>query len=201
MSSESIDQIKSGLRRQFRKARQGITQDERLQYDQAIGDHITALVVQQGAARIAGYLAFDGEPDITTTLARANTGMAQVNLPVITASVTQASMIFRRWLPHDEAALKKNNFGIDEPVIGPQAGAADLDIIFMPLVAWDSMGGRLGMGAGYYDRALTDVANLSQPLRIGVAYEAQKADSIPMTENDVRLHGVITEKGLVTFNE
>ena len=66
------------------------------------------------------------------------------------------------------------------------------------LVAWDERGGRLGMGAGYYDRALEHVAVLDQPLRIGIAYGVQQADELPMTPTDVRLHAVLTESGLFT---
>ena len=55
------------------------------------------------------------------------------------------------------------------------------------------------MGAGYYDRALKGLTNATQPLRIGVAWQAQRAVSLPMTETDVRLHGILTESGLFTF--
>jgi len=202
MTSENTDKSKSQLRAQYRKARREITADLRLQNDQVINEQVAAFTALMKASRIAGYLAFDGEPDITAILARINDSAVEVNLPVISAGSADRSMIFRRWLPHDpDASLEKNSFGIEEPVIGPEIKPEDLDIIFMPLVAWDESGGRLGMGAGYYDRVLTNARGNDRPLRIGIAYEAQCAPELPMNENDVPLHGVITEKGLIDFNE
>ena len=190
------------LRKHFRKARHDIAAEQRFENDQVIGGQIEAFTSLKKATRVAGYLAFDGEPDITPALARMNAGATEVSLPVISADTSDRSMIFRRWFPQDEnTEMKKNLFGIEEPVIGEKTDLSELDIIFLPLVAWDEDGGRLGMGAGYYDRILEAVADKSSPLRIGIAYEAQCAENIPMHENDVPLHGVITEKGLVDFNE
>ena len=202
MSCENTDNNKSELRVRYRKARQDMADDLRMRNDQVIGAQIEAFTSLTKASRIAGYLAFDGEPNITAVLAGMNAGRAEVSLPVISASIDEPSMIFRRWLPQDHnAGLEKNPFGIEEPVIGEEVEPPELDIIFMPLVAWDEDGGRLGMGAGYYDRILANVAGDSNPLRIGIAYEAQCANKLPMNDNDVPLHGVITEKGLIDFNE
>ena len=202
MSSENSDNNKSQLRKHFRKARHVIADELRFQNEQIICAQIEAFTSLRNASRIAGYLAFDGEPDITAALARLNAGEVAVSLPVISANTEEPPMIFRRWLPHnDSAELRKNLYGIEEPVIGEEIAPSELDIIFLPLLAWDEDGGRLGMGAGYYDRILANVAQESSPLRIGIAYEAQCANKLPMNDNDVRLHGVITEKGLVDFNE
>lgn len=202
MSCENTDINKSELRARYRKARQDIADELRMQNDQIIGTQIEAFTSLMKASRIAGYLAFDGEPNITAALAGMNAGRAEVCLPVISASIEEPSMIFRRWLSQDHnAGLEKNPYGIEEPVIGEEVEPPELDIIFMPLVAWDEDGGRLGMGAGYYDRILADVAGDSTPLRIGIAYEVQCANQLPMNDNDVPLHGVITEKGLIDFNE
>jgi 5-formyltetrahydrofolate cyclo-ligase len=203
MSPDSIEQRKADLRAKYRQIRREISHDQRHSAEQAINSHIENLSNERKADRVAGYLCFDGEPDISAALSGLSRKGVEVNLPVITASVKQASLIFRRWLKTGTSSpsskLEQNNFGVHEPVIGDQAKAGELDIVFMPLVAWDSTGGRLGMGAGYYDRALEDVADLAQPLRIGIAFEAQCAESLPMTDFDVRLHGIVTENGLFTF--
>ena len=58
-----------------------------------------------------------------------------------------------------------------------------------PLLAFDEDGGRLGQGGGYYDRW---IAANPDALRIGLAWDAQKVDRVPMEEHDRKLHMVVT---------
>jgi 5-formyltetrahydrofolate cyclo-ligase len=67
--------------------------------------------------------------------------------------------------------------------------------VLVPGVAFDRAGGRLGRGAGYYDRAFP-VSAPSAPLLIGVAYEIQRVDRLPLVETDRRMDAVVTERAL-----
>lgn len=193
---------KSQLRARYRALRRGVPDEARQRHDQAINSAIQGIAADRNAARISGYLAFDGEPDISAALGRLNRAGVEVYLPVIAPLKGCDALSFRRWPATGGEAkpgeLRRNSFGIEEPVVGDSCVIVDLDIVFMPLVAWDRSGGRLGMGAGYYDRALGGVAAASVPLRIGIAYDAQRAESLPMTSTDVPLHAVLTESGLFT---
>ncbi|MEL7686053.1 5-formyltetrahydrofolate cyclo-ligase [Citromicrobium bathyomarinum] len=73
----------------------------------------------------------------------------------------------------------------------PGADAADLvpDVLFVPLLAFDTAGGRLGQGGGYYDRWMADHG---QVLRIGLAWDTQAVDRVPMEAHDMPLHRVVT---------
>jgi 5-formyltetrahydrofolate cyclo-ligase len=117
-------------------------------------------------------------------------------LPVIIDAPTAPRLQFRCW--HPAMRLDRNFFGIEEPGEGEVALPQDLDLVLLPLVAWDEYGRRLGMGAGYYDRALEPVADRSHPLRVGIAYEVQKVLQLPADPWDVRLHQLITENGRFT---
>ncbi|ASQ45249.1 5-formyltetrahydrofolate cyclo-ligase [Legionella clemsonensis] len=88
-----------------------------------------------------------------------------------------------------------NNYGIPEPDVDRKTAIPirELDIIFMPLVAFDEKGTRLGMGAGYYDRTL---ANENHPLLIGVAYEFQRQLYIEAQPWDVALTAIITPRAI-----
>jgi 5-formyltetrahydrofolate cyclo-ligase len=73
-----------------------------------------------------------------------------------------------------------------------------LDVILMPLVAFDGQGNRLGMGAGYYDRTLAFLRHRRhwrKPRIIGLAYEFQRMPALPAEPWDVPLDGIITEAG------
>ena len=75
---------------------------------------------------------------------------------------------------------------------------SEIDLALVPLVAWDEYGGRLGMGASFYDRLFEPFAADVKPFRMGVAYQLQKVDHIPLEPWDVRMHAVLTESGCLT---
>ncbi|MBB3112083.1 5-formyltetrahydrofolate cyclo-ligase [Paenibacillus phyllosphaerae] len=81
------------------------------------------------------------------------------------------------------------------------------DAVFVPGLAFDRDGGRLGYGGGYYDRfrdRMEEAAarlGRSLPPWIGLAYEAQWVDGIPMEAHDARVDGVITENGIALVHK
>jgi 5-formyltetrahydrofolate cyclo-ligase len=95
------------------------------------------------------------------------------------------------------AALITNRYGILEPAAGaPFVAPLALDLLLMPLVAFDEGGARLGMGAGFYDRYLSRIPQRLRPLLVGVAHEVQRSpQELPAAPWDVPLDGVITETG------
>ncbi|MCH9699669.1 MAG: 5-formyltetrahydrofolate cyclo-ligase [Gammaproteobacteria bacterium] len=72
--------------------------------------------------------------------------------------------------------------------------AEQLDVVIVPGVAFDRSGGRLGNGKGYYDRLLGSLA--SNTTTIGVAYDAQVMDSIPMGLRDRHVDMLVTESNV-----
>ena len=110
----------------------------------------------------------------------------QLCLPVVIER--DAPMIFRRWSPGEP--LELDEAGVPAPF--PLAAAVTPDLILTPLLAFDADGGRLGQGGGYYDRTF---GALSDAVRIGFAYAGQAIENLPVEAHDIRLHGVLTERG------
>ena len=102
-------------------------------------------------------------------------------------------MKFQQWSPGTQ--MVTNRYGILEPSETPDIQMVEIDLMLIPLVGWDSSGGRLGMGAGYYDRALQPFAQSPSPVRAGVAYQLQQAPNLPTEPWDIRLHGILSESG------
>ena len=94
--------------------------------------------------------------------------------------------------------MKKSRFGIPEPCGNPEILKCDIDLLLMPLVGWDESGSRLGMGAGFYDRALQSFSHSDVPIRAGVAYQLQKVPDVPDEPWDIRLHMLLSETGWFT---
>lgn len=88
--------------------------------------------------------------------------------------------------------LIENRYHILEPVNDPEKHLTPdvFDALIVPLVAFDSHGNRMGMGGGYYDRMLKKVS--SECLIIGVAYDFQKIDKIPIEPWDKPLNQMVT---------
>jgi len=95
--------------------------------------------------------------------------------------------------------LIRGRFGILEPSADRAAHRVDpLAIVLVPGVAFDRRGGRLGHGAGYYDRALSEIRRVSVSTSfIGVGFPRQIIDDVPMTSQDVRMDGILTEDELL----
>jgi len=185
--------LKSRLRKELRHRRRSLDHTTRQSADSMINRTLIELAEKSGCASLSAFLPFDGEPDVRPALQMLHRRGVRIALPAIVNAPAAAELQFRSWNPG--LPVEKNLFGIDEPVDSEILPVQDLDVVLLPLVGWDENGGRLGMGAGYYDRALSPVADCDRPLRWGVAYAVQKVALIPTDAWDVSLHLVITENG------
>lgn len=148
------------------------------------------------ARRVAAYVSFDGEIDPATLIELAFNADKEVFLPVVGNT---GHMRFARYKSNTEMAL--NHYGIPEPVADRRsfAPAKMLDLVLVPLVAFDLDGNRLGMGAGYYDRCFSYLRmrrHWHRPRLLGAAYEFQRLEKLQAEAWDIPLHGVATERGL-----
>tara|TARA_B100000902_G_scaffold74411_1_gene79371 strand:- start:327 stop:932 length:606 start_codon:yes stop_codon:yes gene_type:complete len=91
--------------------------------------------------------------------------------------------------------MVKNRYGIHEPLYEDIIDANKLDIVLVPIVAFDEKKNRIGMGGGFYDRKFKYIKNTKKkyPLLIGVAFECQKVKKIKPENWDVKLSAIVTE--------
>ncbi len=147
------------------------------------------------ARRLALYVAHDGEVDLTPLIARAWSAGKHVYLPALHRK--------RLWfLPLSPLTpLACNRFGILEPELAPatRCPLPALDLVLMPLVAFDPDGHRLGMGGGYYDRTFAYLRrrrHWRRPRLVGVAYAFQQTGAVPARPWDVPMSAVATERSV-----
>ena len=98
--------------------------------------------------------------------------------------------------------LIANQFGILEPAIKTQNKSPEaLDVVLLPLLAFDKTGNRLGSGCGFYDKTFIfkQARKMQKPFFIGVAYDAQKIDIVPHDAYDIPLDAVLTESSITFF--
>ena len=183
------------IRRRIRAERRSLPEDYRTTAVARITGCIRRVPAFQRAVRIGAFIAFDGEPDLSTLFGIQ--GDRRFFVPVIDAD----DMRFAR---HDPAAAqRRNRFGIAEPRDPRFVPASTLDLVLTPLVAFDPRGVRIGVGRGYYDRCFAFLAGRRcwfRPRLLGVAFDCQRLDAIPANPWDVPLWGVVTESGFRRFS-
>ncbi len=90
-----------------------------------------------------------------------------------------------------ECLVAGEQFGIGEPTGPVYTDLEAIELIIVPGVAFDRKGNRMGRGRGFYDRLLKTTP---KALKIGVAYDFQMLDSIPVEPFDVKMDRIITEQ-------
>lgn len=147
----------------------------------------------RSARRIAGYIAVRGELDPRAALEVASAAGKTVCLPRV---LTDGKLGFLPWSPG--TPLRNNRYGIPEPDLpdGRILQPAELDLVIVPLVAFDRSGARLGTGAGYYDRSFDfkRTARKAAPVLAGFGYAFQECEKLYVAEWDVPLDFIVTDR-------
>lgn len=189
------------LRRAIRQQRRALTPREQRDHGLAVANRLRRDPLFLHARRIGAYLAADGEIDPSPLLRAAFAAGKRCYLPVL-HPFAGPSLWFCEWRPGDR--LMPNRFAIPEPVpqLRPPHLAWHLDVLLVPLVAFDARGNRLGMGGGYYDRTLAYLHHRThwrRPHVVGLAHSLQRVDALPKNAWDIPVDGVITERAMHRF--
>ncbi len=183
------------IRQQIRKLRRNLSAETQQQHSSALCQHIIKQKSYRYSQHVACYLANDGEIDPTPLIEHAWFAKKKVYLPVL--SPIKNSLYFA---PYNEGTrFRHNRFNIAEPICQPSdwVRACQLDLLLMPLVAFDEYGNRIGMGGGFYDRTLAYLQHRQlwrKPVLMGLAYEIQKMKKLESQSWDIPLNSVVTEK-------
>ncbi|MDF1765421.1 MAG: 5-formyltetrahydrofolate cyclo-ligase [Gammaproteobacteria bacterium] len=188
------DTEQTALRQQFRAARRALSAAEQQAAAQQLAVHFSRSAAFHHASSLAFYLAADGELSLAPLLEAALAAGKRCFLPVANAEANSLSFCA---FHGDPAELAPNRWGILEPTAAhDHIDVAALDLVFLPLVACDAHGTRLGMGKGFYDRALgflLEAGASAEPRLVGVAHDCQvSATPLPRASWDVPLTLIAT---------
>ncbi|MDI9348154.1 MAG: 5-formyltetrahydrofolate cyclo-ligase [Methylacidiphilales bacterium] len=185
------------LRKKIQSIRNKITPSYQNHCAQLLPNSVTGhlLSILTHAKTIASYVPFKNELNTLTTLYNFT---KTIYLPV----TFDSSLVFFKWNVGE--ALVKNQFGIYEPgkkISGRKITISNLDVIFIPLIAIDCLGNRVGSGYGYYDRALA--GNTASTITVGCCYDWQvlPAKVIAPEKHDVPLDMILTPTVAITIND
>lgn len=180
------------MRKHMRTKRLDLSASELQQHAEAVCERLVVMDVYQSAQHMAVYWAVNGEMALDPVIEHAWGKDKSVYLPVLENKALRFSP-YRPGTP-----LKKNRLGLPEPDVSSSAvlSGQNMDLVLMPLVAFDPQGHRIGMGGGFYDRsfAFRLTSNVKcRPVLLGIAHDFQCVDRVHREPWDVPLDGVITE--------
>jgi len=192
-------QLKSEIRSQIRKIRNTLDPDYQNKAANLLVDKLQTQQAFNQAKRIACFLSFDGEISTKPLIQEIISNAKQCYLPKLKPYKPN-----RLWfMPYDQSTPMINNkYGIPEVDLPVNRAIApsQLDIVLLPLVAFDKNGNRLGMGGGYYDATFAHLkSQQKRPVFVGLAYAEQQVKSLPYDPWDLSLDAVCTNKNFISF--
>jgi len=196
--TKSSATAKATLRIKLRAARAALSPAERQVAAARVLANLAGLRLFRVSRRVACYLPNDGEIDTSGIIDRLWRMRQDVFLPVL-SRLRHDRLWFAPATPGMQ--LAPNRYGIPEPRVATRTlvRAQEIDLILLPLVAFDKNGNRLGRGAGFYDRSLAFLRHrrfLRTPHVIGLAYDFQRVPTIEPDPWDVALDGVVTDRSV-----
>ena len=190
--------MKIKLRKELRAKRRSLSPAEHALRSNLAASAVTRLPAFKAGARVAVYLPFDRETNTAALLVAARRRGIRIFVPVIT------DLRHRRLRFHPlSGKTRRGVFGISVPHRnGRWTAPRWFNLIVVPLVGIDGAGRRLGMGGGFYDRALgfrRERRQWNGPRLVGLGFDCQRADTVFADPWDVRLDSLATESGLEHF--
>jgi len=194
MSDDSIRLAKEALRREMRDQLRAMGPALRAEASLVICQTAASLPSFTSARCVALFAPLPSEPDVHPLIEEAWAQGKRVVLPLMIKHGTVPELDWHEVTSWDEVVVP-GPFGLREPdpLRCTRVKTAEVDCAFVPGVAFDATGYRLGRGGGFYDSFLSRVPT-TVPC-IGLFFGVQKVESVPREAHDQRLGSVITEDG------
>ncbi len=188
----SLQEEKARLRSASLKRRDALSLHDRIELSLAATEHGNPVLEFDPGAIISGFFPIRSEIDPRPLMDELGKRGARLCLPVV---IDKTTIVFRELLR--TADLVDTGFGTRGP--GPEAEVLDPELLVMPLSVFDHHGGRVGYGAGHYDRAVARIIEKGiKPILVGMAFDCQHEDRVPVGPYDQPLNAMITESGFHT---
>jgi 5-formyltetrahydrofolate cyclo-ligase len=190
----SIRHRKRCIRRSIRATRRALSEGERLASSRRVWERVVGLSSYQHARVVLGYMAIDHEVLTDGLMQQAMASGKQLVLPMVLGDRQDMALYVIEDLRRD---LAPGYRGILEPqprrarLVALEA----LELALVPGVAFDLRGGRLGFGAGFYDRLLSRLPR--DVPTVGLAFDFQVIPRLPFEPHDMLLEAIVTEHRVI----
>jgi 5-formyltetrahydrofolate cyclo-ligase len=187
---------KQELRKKYKELRQAMPleaiQDESL----AIANRLLSLDIWQNTY-FHIFLTMENQKEVHTDVVLNILAGKDREVIVSRSDFESCSMV--HYLLTDNTKLMLSNYGIPEPVDGIEVPSPRMDVVFVPLLAFDEKGHRVGYGKGFYDRFLSECK--ADVIKIGLSFFEAEPNDIPHNPTDVALDYCVTPKKVYNFRQ
>ncbi|WP_075997252.1 5-formyltetrahydrofolate cyclo-ligase [Salaquimonas pukyongi] len=184
----NLGEEKAKLRQQVLARRDAIDAMTRIEYSLKAADIGAANLKTRPGMVVSGFFPIRSEIDARPLMDALRQRGVRLCLPVV---LDKTTIVFRELVRGGE--LVPTGFGTSGPA--EDAPVVDPELLIMPLSVFDRSGGRIGYGAGHYDRAIDRLVGKGITPRLeGLAFSCQEAEAVPVEKHDQPLHAVITER-------
>jgi 5-formyltetrahydrofolate cyclo-ligase len=187
---------KKVLRKKILTQRKNINTVEKQEMDNKILDKFYKSEYYRKAKKIFIYVSYDSEINTKAIINKALIDNKKIYVPRTEFKTRLMDAVEITSL----GDLIENKYGILEPEIKkPHINPNELDLIVVPGLAFDRCGGRIGYGAGFYDRYFKKISqdNIKEIIKLSLAYDFQILEKVPMNAQDIPVNCIITENEFI----
>ena len=186
--------LKAELRTKYKALRKQLTFDEIMNDSLAIANNCLYLPIWD-KTYFHLFLPIEAQKEVNTEFLLQI--LAGRDKEVVVSKSDFESGTMTHYLLTDNTKLKENEYGIPEPVDGLEVPANKIDVVFVPLLAYDKKGNRVGYGKGFYDQFLSECK--PDVIKIGLSYFDPEETITDLAEHDIQLDFCVTPEGEIQF--
>lgn len=193
---------KKALRSKYKVLRQSLTEEEIEDKSLAIAnqllrmDAVPSLRLVWDKLYYHLFLTIEEQKEINTEYILQI--LAGKDKEIVISKCDFATLGMTHFLLTDNTKIKKNSYNVPEPVDGLEVPDAKIDVVFVPLLAYDKQGNRVGYGKGFYDNFLSKCK--PETIKIGLSFFPPEEKIDDVSENDVKLDFCVTpEEKIIKF--
>lgn len=185
---------KKELRTKYKNLRQSLTFDEIMNESLLIANHCIDLPIWD-KTYFHLFLPIEKQKEINTEFILQILAGRDKEIVISKSNFEDLSM--QHYLLTDNTKIKVNDYGIPEPEDGIEVPTSKIDVVFVPLLAYDKKGNRVGYGKGFYDKFLSECK--ADVVKIGLSYFDPEDVIEDVLETDIKLDYCITPFGVIKF--
>jgi 5-formyltetrahydrofolate cyclo-ligase len=185
---------KSELRKKYKALRQNLSQTQIEDFSLDIANQLLKLDVWNFSCYHI-FLSIEEQKEINTDYILNILAGKDKNIVISKSNFEDFSM--KHFLLTDNTKIKKNTYNIPEPIDGIEIKSSQLEVVFVPLLAFDNLGHRIGYGKGFYDRFL--ISCKPETLKIGLSFFEAEGKAFEASRNDIKLDYCVTPNEVFQF--
>ncbi|MDY2586309.1 5-formyltetrahydrofolate cyclo-ligase [Winogradskyella aquimaris] len=185
---------KSEIRKKYKAFRKSLSFDQVDDFSLSIANRLLQLDIWDSSCYHI-FLSIEEQKEVNTEFILNILAGKDKNIVISKSNFDDISMT--HYLLTDGTKIKKNNYNIPEPVDGIEIKSSQIDVVFIPLLAFDNSGNRIGYGKGFYDRFLSECK--PETIKIGLSFFDAEAEHFETSENDIKLDYCVTPNQIYRF--